>query len=167
MTTVMRWELGPAVRLIFFIIQIKWLNDYHATCLQVVGDYLKEKGKADVLGWLQRETQPIKQWQYGTQCAGYCRVCPSVSSEISISLATWIRAECTLHCFVSALHYILTSGATPLEMMMDVFCMFGTTLPTDGTGLVMRGDIEGMLASWDNRVTPPLDTCWSLSPPSM
>ena len=33
--------------------------------------------------------------------------------------------------------------------------MFGTTLPTDGTGLVMSGDMDGMLASWANRVTPP------------
>ena len=32
--------------------------------------------------------------------------------------------------------------------------MFGTTLPTDGTGLAMRGDMEGMLASWESKVTP-------------
>lgn len=32
--------------------------------------------------------------------------------------------------------------------------MFGTTLPTEGTGLAMRGDMEGMLASWESSVTP-------------
>ena len=32
--------------------------------------------------------------------------------------------------------------------------MLGTTLPTEGTGLAIRGDIEGMLASCESRVTP-------------
>ena len=45
-------------------------------------------------------------------------------------------------------------------MMMVVGCtleavpMLGTTLPTEGTGLAMRGDMEGMLASWESSVTP-------------
>ena len=33
--------------------------------------------------------------------------------------------------------------------------MFGTTLPTDGTGLSMRDDIDGMVDSWASRVMPP------------
>lgn len=37
--------------------------------------------------------------------------------------------------------------------------MLGTTLPTDGTGLVISGDIEGMPANWESRVTPLLDCC--------
>ena len=44
-------------------------------------------------------------------------------------------------------------------MTMEEVFMLGTTLPTDGTGLVMRGDMDGMLANWDKRVTPPVDCC--------
>lgn len=51
---------GPVISLCI-LPQIEWLNKYHATCLQVVGDYLKEKDKMDVLQWLQRETEPIQQ----------------------------------------------------------------------------------------------------------
>ena len=38
--------------------------------------------------------------------------------------------------------------------VLDDVPMLGTTLPTEGTGLAMRGDIEGMLASCERRVTP-------------
>lgn len=41
--------------------EIEWLNNYHATCLEVVGKYLQEKGKTDVMQWLCKETQPIKK----------------------------------------------------------------------------------------------------------
>ena len=44
--------------------------------------------------------------------------------------------------------------------------MLGTTLPTEGTGLVMRGDMEGMLASWAKRVTPAPSPLSPPSPPS-
>lgn len=37
--------------------------------------------------------------------------------------------------------------------------MLGTTLPTEGTGLVISGDMEGILANWDSKVTPPLLSC--------
>lgn len=37
--------------------------------------------------------------------------------------------------------------------------MLGTTEPTRGTGLEMRGDMEGMLDSWVRSVTlPPSDS---------
>ena len=44
--------------------------------------------------------------------------------------------------------------------------MLGTTLPTEGTGLVMRGDMDGMLASWAKRVTPAPSPLSPPSPPS-
>ena len=38
------------------------MNKYHATCLKVVGEHLRqEEGKTDVVKWLQRETLPIQR----------------------------------------------------------------------------------------------------------
>ena len=39
--------------------QITWLNNYHAECLDKVGSYLADTGKAEVLKWLERETQAL------------------------------------------------------------------------------------------------------------
>jgi len=39
--------------------EISWLNDYHATCVERVGDYLSKKGKTHVLHWLVSECRPI------------------------------------------------------------------------------------------------------------
>ena len=41
-----------------------------------------------------------------------------------------------------------------VEVLVCEGVMLGTTLPTDGTGELMRGDMDGMLASWERRVTP-------------
>lgn len=57
---------------------------------------------------------------------------------------------------------IFTSGACrPFEMTMEVLCIFGTTLPTEGIGLVISGDIDGILANCESKVTPPLVACCS------
>lgn len=39
--------------------EIEWLNDYHAKCRQVVGDYLEKLGKHDVKQWLIKETEKV------------------------------------------------------------------------------------------------------------
>ena len=57
---------------------------------------------------------------------------------------------------------IMVAGEIEIPLLA---LMLGTTLPTEGTGLVIRGDIEGMLANCDNRVTPPLVSA-PLSSPS-
>ena len=40
-------------------VEVDWLNDYHATCLDVVGAALREQGKLDVLDWLVKQCQPL------------------------------------------------------------------------------------------------------------
>lgn len=39
--------------------EIEWLNKYHATCLEKVGELLRQQDKIDVLRWLEKETQPL------------------------------------------------------------------------------------------------------------
>lgn len=39
--------------------EIEWLNEYHATCRQVVGDYLEKLGKHDVKQWLIKQTEEL------------------------------------------------------------------------------------------------------------
>ncbi|XP_041369026.1 xaa-Pro aminopeptidase 1-like [Gigantopelta aegis] len=39
--------------------EIDWLNDYHDTCLQLVGEELKSQGKTQVLKWLKANTQSL------------------------------------------------------------------------------------------------------------
>ena len=39
--------------------QVDWLNNYHSTCLKVVGKYLTDSGKEHVVKWLQQETKPL------------------------------------------------------------------------------------------------------------
>ncbi|XP_075791630.1 xaa-Pro aminopeptidase 1 isoform X2 [Pelodiscus sinensis] len=36
-----------------------WVNDYHRTCREVIGEELKSQGRHDALQWLIRETEPI------------------------------------------------------------------------------------------------------------
>ena len=53
---------------------------------------------------------------------------------------------------------MMSTPPLPLVVMMMVAggipaLMLGTTEPTEGTGLLMRGDMEGMLASWERSVT--------------
>ncbi|XP_062520265.1 xaa-Pro aminopeptidase 1-like [Corticium candelabrum] len=36
--------------------ELEWLNSYHTTCREKVGEELKRQGKQDVLKWLERET---------------------------------------------------------------------------------------------------------------
>lgn len=50
---------------------------------------------------------------------------------------------------------------------VGVGVMFGTTLPTEGTGLVINGDMDGILASWASKVTPPSLFRSFPSPPSV
>lgn len=46
--------------LILSWLQVEWVNNYHATCFEVVGAHLRKEGKIDVVDWLQRETLPIQ-----------------------------------------------------------------------------------------------------------
>ncbi|XP_054717686.1 xaa-Pro aminopeptidase 1-like [Uloborus diversus] len=39
--------------------EIKWLNEYHTACRDVVGKALEEQGKSEVLQWLLKETLPL------------------------------------------------------------------------------------------------------------
>lgn len=39
--------------------EIKWLNDYHVTCREVVGKALEQQGKTEALHWLLKETLPL------------------------------------------------------------------------------------------------------------
>ncbi|GFT80985.1 xaa-Pro aminopeptidase 1 [Nephila pilipes] len=39
--------------------EIKWLNEYHVACREVVGKILEEQGKTEALQWLFKETQPL------------------------------------------------------------------------------------------------------------
>lgn len=39
--------------------EIEWLNNYHATCRQVVGEYLEKLGKHDIKQWLIKETEKV------------------------------------------------------------------------------------------------------------
>lgn len=39
--------------------QIKWVDDYHQRCLEVVGTELKLQGKAEELKWLKDNTKPL------------------------------------------------------------------------------------------------------------
>ena len=39
-----------------FLLQIDWLNDYHETCLRIVGEELQMQGKPQVLKWLKANT---------------------------------------------------------------------------------------------------------------
>ncbi|GIY59673.1 xaa-Pro aminopeptidase 1 [Caerostris extrusa] len=39
--------------------EIEWLNNYHATCQDIIGKLLKDQGKAEALEWLLKETQPL------------------------------------------------------------------------------------------------------------
>ena len=41
------------------LFQIDWLNDYHSTVMEKVGECLAASGKHHVLKWLERETQPL------------------------------------------------------------------------------------------------------------
>lgn len=41
--------------------ELDWLNGYHATCRQVVGEYLEKLGKQDVKQWLIKETQKLER----------------------------------------------------------------------------------------------------------
>ncbi len=73
---------------------------------------------------------------------------------------------------------VATSGACcevarPLVVMMmaageveKAVPMLGTTEPTEGIGEAMRGDMEGMLASWERRVTPLVERLGPWEEPS-
>uniref|UniRef100_T1KRQ9 Aminopeptidase P N-terminal domain-containing protein n=2 Tax=Tetranychus urticae TaxID=32264 RepID=T1KRQ9_TETUR len=39
--------------------EIEWLDNYHATCRDVIGKALKEQGKTNAYQWLMKETQPL------------------------------------------------------------------------------------------------------------
>ncbi|CAL1274817.1 unnamed protein product [Larinioides sclopetarius] len=39
--------------------EIKWINDYHVNCKEVIGKILEEEGKTEALQWLLKETQPL------------------------------------------------------------------------------------------------------------
>lgn len=39
--------------------QIKWINDYHQQCRDIVGKELEKQGQIRALEWLLRETSPI------------------------------------------------------------------------------------------------------------
>ncbi|GFT79726.1 xaa-Pro aminopeptidase 1 [Trichonephila clavipes] len=39
--------------------EIKWLNEYHVTCREVIGRILEEQGKTEALQWLLKETEPL------------------------------------------------------------------------------------------------------------
>lgn len=41
--------------------EINWLNEYHATCRQFVGQHLDKTGKANVKRWLVKETEKISR----------------------------------------------------------------------------------------------------------
>ena len=93
----------------------------------------------------------------------HCSVGCSTSSDISTSFATY-KISRIMSNTTKDYDYALTSGACCCTRPLGIrraFCMFGTTLPTEGTGLVMRGDMDGMLANWDSKVTPPLTACCS------
>ena len=68
----------------------------------------------------------------------------SGSAWISTSLAT--SGMCWDRPLVVVM--MMVEGAEP---------MLGTTDPTDGTGEAMRGDMDGMCASWESSVTPAWD----------
>ena len=42
-----------------YMSQVEWLNCYHSTCLQLVGECLAEQGRGEALQWLSRETTPL------------------------------------------------------------------------------------------------------------
>lgn len=41
--------------------ELEWLNEYHATCRSLVGDYLDKQGKKEVKQWLIKETEKISR----------------------------------------------------------------------------------------------------------
>ena len=39
--------------------EIKWINDYHQKCLEIVGEELKKANKIEVLEWLSEQTKQL------------------------------------------------------------------------------------------------------------
>lgn len=39
--------------------QIEWLDNYHQTCREIVGNALKKQGKTAGFKWLMKETEPL------------------------------------------------------------------------------------------------------------
>lgn len=61
--------------------QCEWLNNYHATVLQVVGEELHAQGKHETHAWLVSKTQPL--------CAG----CLAVSSSLLLVVSAVLAAS--------------------------------------------------------------------------
>jgi len=50
---------SSVVDTIFFYLQIRHLNEYHARCREIIGPLLKKMGHSEALEWLYRETEPF------------------------------------------------------------------------------------------------------------
>ena len=40
-------------------LQVDWVNGYHTECRKKVGAFLTSQGKAEVVQWLEKQTQPL------------------------------------------------------------------------------------------------------------